>query len=565
MRSTPRPAPARPLGVGRLARLIRVGVGWLIGVVVVAGCAPVARVPVAEAGASDLGPAARGEVRDGGVLRWPLPAFPAQWNFHHVGGMDGAADLVLRAVLPYPMKSDDTGRVTPDRDYLLDARVIRRSPQTVRYRVNPAARWSDGRRIGVRDFAAQARALSGRDERFPIASATGYTEIAKVRAGKRDGEVVVVFRRPFGDWKALFSPLYPASTSADPVVFDRGWLNAIPVTAGPFKVRALDARAGTVTVERDPRWWGRPARLAEIRFRALDAAARAGAFANREIDLLDVGGDVGAYLRAGSLPWARVRRAAGADWKHLTLNAARGPLADPRVRRAVLLALDRELLARAALGRLDAPVRTLGSHFFVAGQPGYRDRAPARDLAEARRLLAGARPVLSYVIPAGNTAYREEAELVQALLAEAGVRVVLRPVPPNTMIAQYVARGDFDIVAFSWLGGPFPVSWMTSVFTTDGGQNFTGAGDPRVDTLLAKAGRTLDPAQGRRLVGRADTLLWRTAAVIPLYQRPQLVAVDARLANIGATGLASLSYEDIGFRKGDDVRGAGSRALSGTE
>ncbi|MDX6743470.1 ABC transporter family substrate-binding protein [Actinocorallia sp. A-T 12471] len=438
--------------------------------------------------------------------------------------------------------------MTPDRDYLLEARVIKKSPQTIRYRMNPRARWSDGRAIGLRDFKAQAKALSGRDRRYKIASDTGYADISEVRKGKSPGEIVVEFRRPFADWKALFSPLYPASTTRDPKAFDHAWVSALPVTAGPFRPKELDATAGTVTVERDPSWWGAPAKLDEIRFRALDSAARAGAFANHEIDLLDVGGDVGAYLRARGLPWARVRRAAGADWRHLTLNAARGPLADPAVRRAVLLALDRDLLARAALARLDAPPRTLGSRFFVAGQPGYRDRAPARDVAEARRLLGGSRPALRYLIPAGNTAYREEAELVQELLGEAGFAVELRPVPQNAMISQYVVRGDFDLVAFSWLGGPFPASWMTSVFSSDGGQNFTGAGDLQVDALLAKAGRSLDPAKSRRLLGKADARLWRLATVVPLYQRPQLVAVDARLANIGAPGLADLVYEDIGFR-----------------
>ncbi|GAB2807226.1 ABC transporter family substrate-binding protein [Actinocorallia aurea] len=502
----------------------------------------------AEAAASDLTPVPREELREGGVLRWPLPSFPAQWNAHHVSGMDGAAELVLRAILPFPMVSDPSGHVTPDPDYLLEARVVRRSPQTVRYLLNPRARWSDGRRIGYEDFAAQARALSGRDRRFKVASSTGYADIAEVRKGEAPDEVVVVFRRPFADWQGLFSPLYPASTMRDPQVFDRGWVSALPVSAGPFRPAALDRTAGTVTVERDPAWWGEPAKLAEIRFRALDAAARAGAFANHEIDLLDVGGDVAAYLRARDLPWARIRRAAGADWRHLTLNAAQGPLADPAARRAVLLALDRDLLARAALARLDAPPRTLGSRFFVAGQPGYRDLGPARDVTEAKRLLGGARPRLRYVIPAGNTAYREEAELVQKLLGEVGFDVVLRPVPQNAMIAQYVARGDFDLVAFSWLGGPFPASLMASVFTSDGGQNFTGAGDGQVDDLLAKAGRSLDPAKSRELLDEADARLWGLATVLPLYQRPQLVAVDARLANIGAPGLSNLVYEDIGFR-----------------
>lgn len=516
-----------------------------------AACAvPAPRVPDGPPAPADLRPTPRDRIRDGGVLRWPLPSFPAQWNFNQVNGMDGAAELVLRGVLPFPMTSDARGVVRPDRDYVLSARVLPRHRQTVRYRLNPAARWSDGSPITYRDFAAQAAALSGRDGRFRLATDVGYRRIARVRRGRSDTEVLVTFREPFADWRALFTPLYPAATNTRPGVFNEGWRGRIPVTAGPFRIGRLDEAGESVTLVRDPSWWGRPAKLAQIRFRALDPAARTGAFANRELDLLEVGGDPAAYLRSRELPWAQVRRAAGPDWKHLTLNAARGPLADPSVRRAVLLALDRRLLARAALGQLDSPVRTLGSHFLTEGRPGYRDLAPAPDPGRARALLAGARPALRFVIPAANPAHREEAELIQAMLERVGFRVTLQAVPQNDLISGYVVRGDFDLASFSWLGTPFPVSDMASVFTRRGGQNFTGSGSARVDALLAEAGRTLDPARGAVLVGRADALLWRQAAVIPLYQRPQLVALDRRLVNIGARGLQNLEYEDIGYGRG---------------
>lgn len=516
-----------------------------------AACAvPREPVPDGPPALADLRPAPRDRVRDGGVLRWPLPSFPGQWNFNQVNGMDGASELVLRGLMPFTMVSDARGVVRPDPDYVLSAAARAGRRQVVRYRVNPRARWSDGRPLTYRDFAAQARALSGRDERFRLASDVGYRQIASVRRGRSDTEVVVTFREPFADWRVLFNPLYPAETNSRPDLFNEGWRGRLPVTAGPFRVGALDEAGQSVTLARDPAWWGRPAKLDEIRFRALAPAARAGAFANRELDLLDVGDDPGAYRRGTALPWAEARRAAGPDWRHLTLNANRGPLADPSVRRAVLLALDRRLLARAALEQLDSPAETLGSHFLTSGRPGYRDLAPAPDLGLARELLAGSGPSLRFVVPAGNPAARDEAELIQAMLARAGLRVVLRAVPQNELISGHVVRGDFDLVSFSWLGTPFPVSDMASVFTRGGGQNFTGAGSPRIDALLARAGRELDPERGAALVGRADELLWSQAAVIPLYQRPQLVVLDRGLVNVGARGLQQLQYEDIGYGRG---------------
>lgn len=49
------------------------------------------------------------------------------------------------------------------------------------------------------------------------------------------------------------------------------------------------------------------------------------------------------------------------------------------------------------------------------------------------------------------------------------------------------------------------------------------------------------------LVNAADRLIWRQASVLPLYQRPQLVAARADLANLGACGFFEPDYEDIGF------------------
>lgn len=48
---------------------------------------------------------------------------------------------------------------------------------------------------------------------------------------------------------------------------------------------------------------------------------------------------------------------------------------------------------------------------------------------------------------------------------------------------------------------------------------------------------------------KADARIWAAAASIPLYQRPELVAAKAGLANAGAFGLAAPRYQDIGWMK----------------
>ncbi|GAA3234808.1 ABC transporter family substrate-binding protein [Actinocorallia longicatena] len=524
-----------------------------------------------EAGITDLGVVARDRIGDGGTLRWPVPELPRQWNFNQVNGMSGVADTVLRAVLPYPMRTAADGTAAPDPDYLLSARIIAKRPrQVVRYRLNPKARWSDGTSLGFRDFAAQARALSGRAGGFRIASDSGYRQITKVARGRSDDEVVVTFRQPFADWRALFTPLYPASANTTSRAFNGGWTGRIPVTAGPFRVARFDAAAQTVRLTRDPSWWGRPAKLDAIEFRALDPAATAGAFANGEVDLLDIGTDAAALRRARSVPGAVIRRAAGPDWRQITLNAGGTALADVRVRRAVFLSIDRALLAESALKDLGWPARTLDNHFYMNGQLGYRDTSgglglpdPGRAarlleeagwrLSDGRRVRKGAELRLRYLVPAGVTASADEARLVAEMLRRAGIGTELVTVPQDQLIDRYVVPGAFDLAAFAWLGTPHPASSMRSVFARPSGsdlrQNFARAGSARIDRLLDAAGRELDPERAARLVGEADALVWREAGVLPLYQRPQLVAVRKGLAGVGAAGLLDLAYPDLGFTR----------------
>lgn len=521
--------------------------------------------------ASDVNPTPRERVVDGGTLRWPLPEFPSQWNFNHVTGTTGAVERVIRGVLPYLMRADEKAVPRPVPEYLRSASLKRTEHgQTVTYRLNPQARWSDGRPIGYADFVAQARALSGRDPRYEVSAVTGYRRIKRIERGAGEHVVEVTFDGTYADWRSLFSPLYPATVYSVPRAFNTGWMNRLPVTAGPFEVEEIARTAQTVTLVRDPAWWGPPAKLDRIVYRAMDTSAMPGAFANNEIDLMDIGLDAGALRRVQGVRGAAVRRAGGPDWRHLTLNAASPVLSDVRVRRAVMLGIDRRAIARSDLSGLGVPVRTLGNHFYVNTQDGYRDNSGefgVHDPERARRLLdqAGWKPrgkyrakggrtlALRFVVPSGVPIGKREGELTRALLERVGIRVVIEQVPADDAFGQYVTPGNFDIVPFSWLGTSFPVSPMKSVFAQPHGdriqQNYSRIGSEAIDAAMDRAIAEVDPARIHVLVNRADRLIWRQASVLPLYQRPQLVATRADLANLGACGFFQPAYQDIGFGK----------------
>ncbi|MGW1746380.1 ABC transporter family substrate-binding protein [Streptomyces sp. NPDC002092] len=368
----------------------------------------------------DIAPAGRDQVADGGTLRWAVDDVPETLNTFQ-SDADAVTNRVAQAVLPSMYRLDPNGRPQRNSDYLESAKVVQTEPrQVVLYKIAQQAVWSDGREIGAADFAAQWRALSGKDTAYWTARNAGYDRIEKIERGANDLEVKVTFARPYADWQSLFSPLYPKDVMGTPDSFNDGARRTLKVTAGPFALKAVDHKNNQVSLVRNPRWWGRPAKLSEIDLKAVPLDKRPAALADGEIDLAEI--DPSAAQRiapaagakgSAALPGPQARRAAAkalpADaeglsgfevrkslepvYTQLALNGAEGPLADERVRRAVARALDRKALAEAVLKPLGLPAVPVGSHLALSGQAAYADNSGAlggQDTKEAQALLADA-------------------------------------------------------------------------------------------------------------------------------------------------------------------------------
>ena len=143
---------------------------------------------------------------------------------------------------------------------------------------------------------------------------------------------------------------------------------------------------------RNPKWWGDRPKLDKIVMRVLTPDAAIGAFVNGEVDVVDLGTEASAYRRAQGAAGGVVRVAAGSEFRHLTFNGTSDVLRDPDVRRAIALGINREAIAKADLAGLDFPARTMGNHFFVNTQAGYRDNSGEQRPLRPRRGRAAARP-----------------------------------------------------------------------------------------------------------------------------------------------------------------------------
>ncbi|MEU9408380.1 ABC transporter family substrate-binding protein [Streptomyces sp. NPDC048281] len=415
----------------------------------------------------DIVPVARDAVAEGGTLKMAVDAVPETFNTFQADA-DAGTTRVAQAVLPSMFTIDATGKPVRNPDYLESAKVIETEPrQVVLYKLDQQAVWSDGREIGAADFAAQWRALSGKDSAYWTARNAGYDRIAQIERGANDLEVRVTFDRPYADWRSLFSPLYPKDVMGTPDAFNDGARRKLTVTAGPFRVDKVDTAKKDVVLTRNPRWWGRPAKLDEIDLHAVDRTKRAAALADGTVDVADIdaadadritvaGREKGTglplqgagktsakklrswaltlgmneeklpkgpkKLRRSIAKWLEqqhelrdfgVRKSLEPAYTQLALNGSEGPLADERVRRAVARALDRQALAKVVLTPLGLPAVPVGSHVALSGQAAYTDGSGALgglDTHEAQALLADAGWVAGGPVKAGGKAAGAEDE-----------------------------------------------------------------------------------------------------------------------------------------------------------
>ncbi|MFC5885975.1 ABC transporter family substrate-binding protein [Kitasatospora sp. CM 4170] len=544
--------------------------------------------PVAVTG--DVRPYERDAVRDGGTLRWALDAVPATLNVYQ-GAATADSALLAHALYPALFRPDEHGRLVADPDYLESAESTPpgQLPQVVTYRLNPHAVWSDGTPLSAADFAAQRAALSGLDPAYGAARPAGYGAVDSITPGAGPHEVRVAFRQPYAEWRSLFGPLYPAAETATPAAFNRPLAGGPHLTAGPFRLTGYDPAGGLATAERNPLWWAERPKADRIDFLAVPAGQRLDALDQDRLDIAPVTAAVDrapaapgtsadraraadeALRRVESLPGVTVHRASAPSLTQLTLNAAREPLTDPSVRLALTRAVDRRRIAEAALAPLGLAGAPLGSHLLAGDQDGYRDNADAIDRADPGRLLDAAgwkRPAhggtrtrdgrelaLSLLLPADSAIARRTADALTADLAGAGIAVRATAVPADTFVPGHLAAGDYDLALFSWPAGPSPAVDQRPVYakprpgadgSPEAGSNYGRAGTEEIDRLFDRAAAELDPAAHLALLQEADTRIWQLGHSVPLYQRPDLVAVRDGIAAAGAWGYGWPRFQDIG-------------------
>ena len=507
-------------------------------------------------------------LKQGGVFRFVQVDICPNFNTSAIEGNLLNCSQVMGTMLPSFIYFDKNAVLQIDKNYALDIKASRvGGKQTVTYLLNPKAKWSDGKTIGLADFVSMWNVQKKAGQGFNITSSAGYEKIESVKKGKTANEIVVTFSETYPDWQPLFSALKPASLTASPDAFNTSWKAAPLVTAGPFKFKALDKVTRTIIVERDPKWWGDKPVLDTIIFKALPQAAQIDALLNGEIDYMDVGNDTNALKRARENSKISVRVAKAPTHEHFTFGPVTPVTQDVAVRQAIMLSIDRQQIATAIQGIVDPKVKPNNNHVFLDGTSCNQDNTGnlgKRDLTAAAKLLDGAgwakgsdgirakggtRLSVKLIYPSGNDNRRDTVLLATAMAKEAGIELVPTLIPTADYFGKYVLVSNFEMAIFAWVGTNFPIASSPNLYKNGGAQNFGRISSAEIDTLFAKANNILDLKKRCELANEADKKVYQLVHSITLFQRNNVVGVPKNVANFGAFGFTSLDWTKVGFAK----------------
>lgn len=556
----------------------------LVAAVVAASCAsPFSAAPADPALTGRRIPKAQAAARAGGTLRVAIDQ-PSSLDPADLDGTDNGADTAVRLLCDTLLAVDPvTGGLQPG----LVATWRVDTPETaplITLTLRRGARFADGSEVTAGDVAASLTRIvkAGRPAASSIRSIAGTQfltggappgvriplnadkELLGVQVLQRDQLTIALEAvdgpgiQPIGAAGArqlLLALTDPALSPVPERIIDTaaGRLRTQPDCAGPYRLAAPWTPADRlISLERNPGYHGRHG-----------AYTRGGSgWADRiELHVIAQRADQVAALRRGEVDVAfplpeqaadagsagRLVAATAPQVEYLAFGRSDQRFAEPQVRRALSLAVDRRAVA-AAYGPGSEPATHLPSPGILVADPGPCAGAPVEPDEPAARAALGDAAALGPVTLTFNDEYGHRAameQVAQAWRTRLGLAVDLVPLPWN----EYVDRisGAFALSGERLeLAGPFRAGWLAvqpsaasvidAVLGPSGrlaseGSNVAAYEDPALDRALQQAAKASGPEAVAAAERRLLDLVCGSLPVIPLVHRGRLILLSPTVAS----------------------------------
>ncbi|MDR7111104.1 peptide/nickel transport system substrate-binding protein [Microbacterium trichothecenolyticum] len=238
----------------------------------------------------------------------------------------------------------------------------------------------------------------------------------------------------------------------------------------------------------------------------------------------------------------------------LIVNNLEGPLGDERVRRALLMAMDRQGILDAAAQGYGEVTNALTTESVWVGASGAGLKEAFEGLEEypydveaAKRLIDEAGVAGEEIVIATAPISNDFAVISQGAAAAAqsiGLTATIETVSPSAYTALFsdpTAREGIDLFYTSWyLSSPDPLE-MYSVLRTGEFSNYGNWSDPEFDALVNEAVTIDDPAARSEVTAQAQRIANEQLPWLPLFQGPMTLFLGDRVTGV-APSVAFMYY-----------------------
>jgi peptide/nickel transport system substrate-binding protein len=300
-----------------------------------------------------------------------------------------------------------------------------------------------------------------------------------------------------------------------------------PVCAGPFKFVSRVAQA-RIIFEKSPTYWDAAnVHIDRVEFTPVnDSTVRLANLQSGQFDLIERVSptDVGQIKADSKL---KLTSAPDIGYAYIQLNVGNGPrgklLADPRLREAIDLSIDREALVKVAFDNAFIPgVQWVApvSYYYQKDLP-----LPKRDVAKAKALLkeAGVPNLTFKLITRPDRDWQVPAQVVQAMLSESGINMII-DTQENVTGLNNGAKGDFDALMSFWSGRVDPDGNISLYNICGAAANSSGYCSEPLNKLLNEARQIVDPAARKKLYDEAAAIWRKDRPLLALWYRNIFIA-----------------------------------------
>ncbi|MTW87907.1 ABC transporter substrate-binding protein [Virgibacillus dakarensis] len=295
-----------------------------------------------------------------------------------------------------------------------------------------------------------------------------------------------------------------------------------PIGSGPYKY--VDwVHDDKVILEPYEDYFGDTAKWDKVEVRAItESSTRVG-------ELLTGGVDIATDIPPNE--WERVSSEEGVELVKgdttrvmlLVMRTTEGTVtADPRVRKAIDLAINQRAIVDSLLKGTGVPVRSRVPEGVFGSHPDLYD-SYVYDVEKAKKLLAEAGYAdgveINLTAPKGRYPLDGEvAQLISSMLGEAGITVNLELLESSAFLDVYNSNSNKEMIMIGLADGLFDASYSLVHYTKDRAKGQTDYYNEEVEQLYHDAGRNLDEEERLEQYKRLQEIVAEERPHIFLYQ-----------------------------------------------